>query len=245
MTEAEFLEGYDPGVHERPSVAVDLILMSVVGGRPAALLLRRDEHPHLGRWALPGGFVAIDESLDAAARRVLGAKARMTDAYVEQLYTFGAVDRDPRTRIVSVAYFALLPAARFAAALKGAPELTLAELVVPWPGETGGPVEARSADGDALPLAFDHAEMLGLAMLRLRGKLDYSGVAFALLPELFTLRALQDVHEAILGVRLNKPAFRRRMLDTGRLEATGERETGASFRPAELFRCRKTMPEQE
>ncbi|HEX8389417.1 MAG TPA: NUDIX domain-containing protein [Sphingomonas sp.] len=238
MTEAAFIESYDPSLYDRPSVAVDLILMSVVEGAPAALLLRRDAHPHLGRWALPGGFVGLDESLDAAARRVLATKARMEDAYVEQLYTFGAVDRDPRTRIISVAYFALLPPARFAAALKAAPELTLAELVVPWPGEEGGAVEARSADGDPLPLAFDHADMLGLAVLRLRGKLDWSDVAYALLPERFTLRALQDVHEAIRGRPLNKPAFRRRMLDTGRLEPTGERETGASFRPAELFRLR-------
>ncbi|MFC7053311.1 NUDIX domain-containing protein [Hansschlegelia quercus] len=245
MTGVEFLRSYDPEEYERPSVAVDLILMSIVHGKPAALLLRRDEHPDLGRWSLPGGFVAIDESLDAAASRVLAAKARMTDAYFEQLYTFGAVDRDPRARIISVGYFALLPPARFSEALKGAPELTLAELVVPWEGETGGAVKARSAEGDALPLAFDHADMLGLAILRLRGKLDYSGVAFALLPELFTLRALQDVHEAILGVRLNKPAFRRRMLDAGRLEATGERETGASFRPAELYRRRKNPQAKE
>ncbi len=238
MSEAEFLQAYDPGQYERPSVAVDLILMSVVEGAPAALLVRRDEHPHLGNWALPGGFVGVDESLDAAARRLLAGKARMDDAYLEQLYTFGAVDRDPRMRIISVAYFALLPPARFAAALKAAPELALAELVVPWTGETGGPVEACSADGEALSLAFDHADMLGLAMLRLRGKLDYSAVAFALLPDRFTLRALQDVHEAILGTRLNKPAFRRRLLDSGRLEATGERETGASFRPAELYRHR-------
>jgi 8-oxo-dGTP diphosphatase len=238
MTEAAFIESYDPSLYDRPSVAVDLILMSVVEGAPAALLLRRDAHPHLGRWALPGGFVGLDESLDAAARRVLATKARMEDAYVEQLYTFGAVDRDPRTRIISVAYFALLPPARFAAALKAAPELTLAELVVPWPGEEGGAVEARSADGDPLPLAFDHADMLGLAVLRLRGKLDWSDIAYALLPERFTLRALQDVHEAIRGRPLNKSAFRRRMLDTGRLEPTGERETGASFRPAELFRLR-------
>jgi 8-oxo-dGTP diphosphatase len=238
MGEADFLRAYDASQYERPSVAVDLILMSIVEGSPAALLVRRDEHPHLGAWALPGGFVAIDESLDAAARRLLASKARMDDAYVEQLYTFGAVDRDPRTRIISVAYFALLPPARFAAAVKAAPELAPAELVVPWSGETGGRVEACSADGEALPLAFDHADMLGLAVLRLRGKLDYSSVAFALLPDRFTLRALQDVHEAILGMRLNKPAFRRRMLDSGRLEASGERETGASFRPAELYRHR-------
>lgn len=230
MDESEFLERYDPSAFERPSVAVDLLLMSVVDGAPAVLLARRAEHPFRGRWALPGGFVGPRESLDEAARRVLGGKAHLADAYLEQLYTFGAVDRDPRTRVVSVAYLALLPAARFVAA----PELTLARLVVP----AGGPVEARSAGGELLPLAFDHADMLATAVRRLRGKLDYSPLAFALLSERFTLRALQDVHEAIRGTRLNKPAFRRRMLDRGWLEPTGERETGASFRPAELYRLR-------
>lgn len=238
MDEAAFLESYDPAVFERPSVAVDLILMSVVDGVPVVLLARRDQHPFHGAWALPGGFVGIGESLDAAARRILAEKAHMADAWVEQLYTFGAVDRDPRMRIVSVAYFALIPASAFAAALKAAPELALAELTVPWRGEAGGPVEVRPAEGAPLALAFDHGEMLGVAMRRLRGKLDYSGIAFALLPERFTLRALQDVYEAILDTRLNKPAFRRRMLDRGWLERTGERETGASFRPAELYRYR-------
>ena len=242
MDESTFLQAYDPTAYEPLSVAVDLILMSVVDGAPAALLVRRAEHPHLGRWSLPGGFVKPDESLDDAAHRVLATRAHMAGAYVEQLYSFGAVDRDPRMRIVSIAYFALLPADRFAAALKASPDLMLARITVPWPGESGGPVTAQSPDGDPLPLAFDHAGILGLAMLRLRGKLDYSAVAFALLPELFTLRALQDVHEAILGMPLNKPGFRRRMLDRGWLEATGARETGASFRPAELFRYRPTEP---
>lgn len=244
MDEVAFLENYDPAVYERPSVTVDLILMSVVDRGPAVLLTRRDQHPFAGAWALPGGFVGIGESLHEAAHRMLVEKARMSDAYVEQLYTFGAVDRDPRTRIISVAYFALLPADRFTAALKSAPELVLAELTVPWSGETGGPVEACIGDGNPLQLAFDHGEMLSLAMRRLRGKLDYSGIAFALLPERFTLRALQDIYEAILDTKLNKPAFRRRMLDRGWLEATGERETGASFRPAELYRYRKAEGER-
>lgn len=244
MNEMASLESYDPADFERPSVAVDLILMSVVDGAPAVLLTRRDAQPFAGVWALPGGFVGIGESLDASAHRILTEKARMSDAYVEQLYTFGAVERDPRMRIISVAYFALLPADRFAAALRGASELALAELTVPWKGEAGGPVEARIAEGDPLDLAFDHGEMLGLAVRRLRGKLDYSSIAFALLPERFTLRALQDIYEAILDTKLNKPAFRRRMLDRGWLEATGERETGASFRPAELYRHRDNQGEQ-
>jgi 8-oxo-dGTP diphosphatase len=238
MEELDFLRSYDPAAFDRPSVTVDLVLTSIVDSRPAVLLIHRETHPFQGQWALPGGFVGIEESIDSAAHRLLTGKAHMTDAYIEQLYTFGGVDRDPRMRVVSVAYFALLPAARFADALNADPELTLASLDVPWEGETGGPIEARSADGTPLPLAFDHANILGMAVQRLRGKLDYSGVAFALLPERFTLRALQDVYETILGVRLNKPAFRRRMLDRGWLEPTGERETGTSFRPAELYRYR-------
>ena len=241
MTEEEFLSSYDAAAFDRPSVTVDLVLMSMIRGVPAALLRRRDEHPYHGYWALPGGFVRIEEGLDEAARRILATEARMEDAYIEQLYTFGSPDRDPRTRVITVAYFALLPAERFAKALHASPDLTLARLQVPWVGETGGPVIAVGETGDPLALAFDHTEILGLAIRRLRGKLDYSPIAFALLPERFTLRQLQDVHEAILGRRLNKPAFRRRMLDKGWIEGTGEHETGASHRPAEMYKskCRK------
>lgn len=244
MDEAAFLDSYDASAFERLSVAVDLILMSVIDGAPAVLLTQRDQHPFDGAWALPGGFVQMDESLDEAAHRVLIEKAGMADAYIEQLYTFGTVNRDPRTRIISVAYFALLPADRFAAALKTMPELALAEVTVPWRGEAGGAVEVRISDADPLSLAFDHGEIVSLAVRRLRGKLDYSGIAFALLPDRFTLRALQDIYEAILDTKLNKPAFRRRMIDRGWLEATGERETGASFRPAELYRYRKSQGEE-
>ena len=227
VDEAAFLDTYDPGLFERPSVAVDLILTSIVDGAPAVLLHRRTGHPQAGTWALPGGFVGIGESLDDAARRVLRDKARMADAYLEQLYTFGAVDRDPRMRIVSIAYSALLPAERFAAA----PGLALARVETSDAGRTSAVI-----GGERVRLAFDHDRMLDLAIGRLRGKLDWSPVAFALLPERFTLRALQDVYEAILGRPLNKPAFRRRLIDSGRIAATGERETGASFRPAELYR---------
>jgi len=119
---------------------------------------------------------------------------------------------------------------------RSAADLAIVPLDVPWPGEQGGPVTARKAGQEPLPLAFDHAEILGHAVKRLRGKLDYSRVAFALLPSLFTLRALQDVHEAILGTTFGKPAFRRRMLDKGWIVGTGARESGAAFRPAELYR---------
>lgn len=221
--------------HPRPAVTVDLVLMSIVDSTLAVLLMRRDDDTGGRCWALPGGFVHIDEAVDATAERILRNKARMLGAYIEQLFTFGCVDRDPRMRVITVAYFGLLRAEYFAPALKDNDDLALARVDVPWSGETGGAVMALGMDGE-LALAFDHADILSTAILRLRGKLDYSPVGFALLPEQFTLRQLQDVHEAILGVKLNKPAFRRRMLDRGWLEATGKREVGSSYRPAELFR---------
>jgi len=231
-----YLASYDPAAFERPSVTVDLVLVSVLHGALHALLMRRAQPPAEGKWALPGGFVHMDENLDAAARRILHERAHVASAFLEQLYTFGAVDRDPRMRIITVAYYALLPAARLERALAESRELALAKVVTAWKGETGGRADAHAADGARLNLAFDHADILGLAVKRLRGKLDYSQVGFELLPSQFTLRALQDVHEAILGVRFNKPAFRRRMLDKGVLEPTGLREQGVTFRPAELFR---------
>src|ERR671929_222425 len=103
MTEEEFLAIYNAAAFERPSVTVDLVLMTIVDGVPAALLKRRDEHPFLGRWALPGSFVRMDEDLEEAARRILAAEAHMGGAYVEQLYTFGAPARDPRTRVITIA----------------------------------------------------------------------------------------------------------------------------------------------
>ena len=107
---------------------------------------------------------------------------------------------------------------------------------MPWEGEAGGPVEARDEAGRRLPLAFDHAELLGMAVKRLRGKLDYAPIAFPFLPAEFTLRALQDVHEAVRGAPLNKDSFRRRILAGGLIEPTGERERDKAHRPAELYR---------
>ena len=234
MNEQEFLKAYDASAFEHPSVTVDLVLMTVSEGALRALVIRRDKHPALGKWALPGSFVAMRESLDAAAKRVLKEKAHIGSAYLEQLYTFGDVQRDPRTRIITVVYFALLPESRFGR--DKSQERCLAKIETAWKGETGGPAEVLDATGAKLKVAFDHAEILGLAVKRLRGKLDYSGIAFELLPAAFTLRQLQEVHEAILCTRLNKPAFRRRMLDKGILKATGRFESGASFRPAELYR---------
>jgi 8-oxo-dGTP diphosphatase len=204
------------------AVTVDLVLMTVVDGKLAASLQRRGAEPFAGHLALPGGFVGPEETLDAAARRMLLDKAGFTageGGWLEQLYTFGDPARDPRMRTVTIAYFALLPQARLMQAVAVREDLLLL------------PVTGRAEQ-----LASDHAAIVATALERLRGKLDYAPIAFALLPELFTLRDLQQVHEAISGADYHKPAFRRRMLDTAWIEPTGLRETDTAFRPAELYR---------
>lgn len=234
--EKAFLEAYDPGAFERPSVTVDVALLSAFDGSLSTLVREREAHPFKGRFALPGGFVAMDESLDGAAHRVLAEKAGLRGVFLEQLYTFGAPGRDPRTRVITVAYYALVERARFAEAARCAKGLAVARLDVPWEGETGGPVETRTEAGEPLPLAFDHADVLGMAVKRLRGKLGYAPIGYQLLGERFTLLELQRVHETILGRPLNKDSFRRRMLASGELEATGESQKDVDHRPAELYR---------
>ena len=231
-----FLEASGPPRYERPSVGVDVAALTAAGGGLHALLVRRDEPPHRGRWSLPGGFLAPDESLDDAAARVLQANAALRRVFLEQLYTFGAPRRDPRGRVVAVAYYALVAAERLRRAAADREGETLAQLDVPWEGEAGGAVRAIAPAGTPLVLAFDHAEILGMAVKRIRGKLDYAPIGFQLLPARFTLRDLQDVHEAVLGRRLNKDSFRRRMLASGQLEPTGDREQSVGHRPAELYR---------
>lgn len=233
--EARFLADYDPSRYPRPSVAVDVVLLTIREGALWTLLVRRDDHPAKGRWALPGVFVGPDEALDAAALRALGTKAGLADVFIEQLYTFGDPGRDPRTRVISVAYYALVEPAALVGATVG-PGARLARLHVPWPGETGGPVDAHDDAGARLPLAFDHAEILGTAVRRIRGKLDYAPIGFELLPSRFSLRDLRLVHEAVLGRPLNKDSFRRRVLDRGLVVPTGERATGVGHRPPELYR---------
>ncbi len=192
--------------------------------------------------------MGIEESLDDAAARVLHEKAGVDDVFVEQLYTFGAPGRDPRTRVISVAHYALVEPAALDAAVAARADVTqaivrgadagirIARLVIPWEGEAGGPVGAEDDDGTALPLAFDHAEILGLAVKRIRGKLGYAPIGFELLPDRFSLRDLRLVHEVIAGRHMNKDSFRRKVLDRGLVSATGQRAGGVGHRPPELYR---------
>jgi 8-oxo-dGTP diphosphatase len=234
--EQAFLERYDASRYPHPSVTVDVALLTVREGALHCLLVERQAHPEKGKWALPGSFVGIREGLDQAAARALREKAGLAGVFLEQLYTFGDPGRHPRTRVFRVAYYALVSGAGLvrAAQAPGAPQ-RLCRLEVPWEGETGGPVQAE-ADGARLPLAFDHARILGTAVQRVRGKLDYTSIGFQLLPDAFTLLELQRVHETVLGRPLNKDSFRRRLLASGQLEATGESEREVDHRPAELYR---------
>lgn len=237
--EAAFLADYDPAAFERPSVAVDVVLMTARRGALLSLVVRREEHPSKGKWALPGGFVRPKESLEQAAVRVLASKCALEKIFVEQLATFGEPSRDPRMRVISVAYYALVDGRRFESALERRTDVTVGRVAVPWEGEEGGPADLLDDRGKLMPLAFDHSAMLGVAVQRIRGKLDYAPIGFQLLHDEFTLLELQSVHETVLGRKLNKDSFRRRMLASGELVATGKMQSAVEHRPAELYRFAK------
>jgi 8-oxo-dGTP diphosphatase len=217
---------YDPAAFARPSVTVDVVAFTAKARRLHVLLIRRGVWPFEGQWALPGGFVQMDEDLDTAAHRELNEETGVAGAeFLEQLYTFGKVDRDPRTRVISVAYYALLP------------EPSLA----PHAGTDAS--EAQWWPVDELPaLAFDHAHVLEIALDRLRAKLGYTSVAYALLPAEFTLTELQNVYELILGRELDKRNFRKKMLSTELLEGLEKQRRGGAHRPAQLFSFTKREP---
>ncbi|WP_299476230.1 NUDIX domain-containing protein [uncultured Roseibium sp.] len=222
--------------YPKPAVAVDLALITVLDEKLCCLLMRRHDAEIVGGdWAIPGGYVHIEEAIEATAERVLRDKVGLSDVYLEQLYTYGAPARDPRERVISVTHFALVDADRLGQAIADNANLLLAEICADWNEETGGIASAHRIDGETLTLAFDHAFILGDVVKRLRGKLDYTSIALELLPPLFTLRQAQEVYEAILGKQLTKPAFRRKLLDRNIIKPTGKRETGSAFRPAELY----------
>ncbi len=230
------MASYDVSHYERPSVAVDVSLIAVRDGKLVAWLVRRAAHPHRGRWALPGGFVRPAESLHETALRVLSEKSGVRNVFIDQMFTFDALDRDPRTRVISVAYYALIDYAKLEALRAGrCDDVAIAELHVPWFDEAGGAVGA-ALEGCSIRLAFDHAEQLGMAVKRLREKLAHAPIGFQLLSAQFTLRELQHVHEAVLDRPLNKDSFRRKMLASGQLKATGNYQAAVGHRPAELYR---------
>lgn len=205
--------------YPRAAMTVDCVVFGLDETDLKVLLIQRKLAPFQHAWALPGGFVRVDETLDEAALRELAEEANVTDIYLEQLYTFGALDRDPRERIVTVAYYALakLSDHRIRAATDA--------MGVGW----------FSLD-DLPKLAFDHIEIVTRAHERLRGKVRYAPVGFELLPPRFSLTQLQRLYEIILGKELDKRNFRKKILAMDLLVETDEVEHGVRHRAARLYR---------
>jgi 8-oxo-dGTP diphosphatase len=205
-------------------VAVDLAVFTVQHARLELLLIRMKRPPFDGRWALPGGRIRADETVEQAAVRELSEKTSLHDVYQEQLRTFSAPDRDPQGRCITVAHLALIP-----------------------PTTELRTTDKYSAIGwfpaDKLPpLAFDHREIAAYAVQRLRAKLEYTNIVYSLLPHPFTLGELQQAYEAILGRPLDTRNFRKRITAVGLVDETGAIRGGGAHRPARLFRFRVRRP---
>jgi ADP-ribose pyrophosphatase YjhB (NUDIX family) len=282
LTEAEFLKSYDAGKYDRPSVTEDMLIFTIMNEEEdnyrklpektlKLLLVKRGGHPYMGDWALPGGFVSMDESLEDAAKRELKTETNVDDVYMEQLFTWGDVGRDPRTRVISCSYMALADSRSFE--VKAGDDATDAA----WFNVSYRLVEERKTilekgfvnektirielanDADSLEavvkvierydtramrvdrhivsskgIAFDHAMMIGYAIERLRNKIEYTDIAFSLMPELFTLTELQQVYEVILDKELLAAAFRRKIADM--VTETDHSTKDAGHRPSKLYR---------
>ncbi|MCL2439091.1 MAG: NUDIX domain-containing protein [Alphaproteobacteria bacterium] len=243
-SEGEFLAAYDANAFDRPSATSDVLIFSVSSSegenwRRAAkkafsvLLVKRDDYPFLGKWNLPGGFVKIDETSANAAMRILKNETGVADKiHLEQLYTFDTPNRDPRTRVISIAHMALVDKALLHYA---------AERVAKWfDVEMKDGRLSLCSDGECLSggdLAFDHAEIIKTGVLRMRGKIEYTDIVFDMMPAEFTLGELQQVYEAVLDRKLLPAAFRRVIAD--KVEATGGMQTGLGHRPSALFRYKR------
>lgn len=282
LTEEQFLARYDAGDYERPSVATDMVIFTVMDAVEdnyrklpekslRVLLIQRGGHPYLGKWALPGGFVRPHETTEQAAVRELREETGVDHVYLEQLYTFSEPGRDPRTWVMSCSYMALIDgsqveleagddadlAAWFTLSyrlVKEQKEMLESGFIHSWQYELmltseeetlTAVVERRVTLTESATktehviirndgLAFDHAKIISTAIERLRGKVEYTGIALHLMPQLFTLTALQQVYEVILGKELLKAAFRRKVSHL--VEETDHYTEHAGHRPSRLYR---------
>lgn len=204
--------------YPRPALTVDCVVFGLDAEALQVLLIQRDLPPFAGQWALPGGFVQIDESLEAAARRELHEETGIKNVFLEQLFTYGDLHRDPRERVVTVAYYALVKLSDHS--IQAA-------------------TDARSADWFPAhkppELAFDHDDILATAIGRLRNKVAYEPIGFELLPRKFTLRQLQHLYETVLGRSIDKRNFRKKILGMNLLIDLNETETNVAHRAARLY----------
>lgn len=267
-SEAEFLKDYDSSQYEKLSMTADILLFSVSDGTKenyrklnqkyfSILLVKRNTYPFKDKWCLPGGFVGIDETIDDAAIRVLAAETNLHHIYMEQLYTFGDLNRDPRMRVVSTSYMALVDKNKLLDTL--APNASWFNVMVL---EDEKEMQITLDNGNETikfvvkktlvsktterymyevvnndKLAFDHAHTIAVGITRLKSKVNYSDIVFNMMPEYFTLGELQQVYEVILDKKLLDPAFRRMIAD--KVEKTSKMKTGEGHRPSVLFRYKK------
>jgi 8-oxo-dGTP diphosphatase len=222
-----WLENYDPAAFERPSVTVDIVIFTIAEDDLKVLLIKRNIQPFKGMWAIPGGFVRKGESLEQAALRELREETNVSDIYLEQLYTFGDPNRDPRTWVITVSYFALVSADRL---------------------DIKADTDAEEVEWysmyDLPELAFDHADILAYALERLRNKLEYTTVGFQLLPAKFTLTEIQRLYEIILNRPIDKRNFRKKILSFGILKKLNETKMEGIHRPAQLYSFSKKRAQQ-
>jgi len=215
---AESAKTYDLAKYAKPSVTADIIIFTIKRSELKVLLIKRKAWPFKNLWAIPGGFVGINEPLDEAAERELMEETGLKDVYLEQLYTFGEPKRDPRTRVITVAYYALISSDNMR--LKATTDAS----------------DVRWFSIDEIPkLAFDHNQILDYALQRIRNKIEYTDIAFQLLPEKFTLTELQGVYEVILGKKLDKRNFRKKVKEIGIIMPLHETKMEGAHRPAQLF----------
>lgn len=210
------------------ALAADVALLTVLGGKLKVLLMQINLPPHYkNTWALPGSLIRSHETASDAAERLLKDKAKIDPKHVhlEQLYTFSAIDRDPRNRVVSVAYIGLIPGSRAIAYERS------------WPKEL-----AWHDIGTIPSLAYDHTAMVHTAIERLQSKIAYTNIAFGMMPEQFTLTELQELYETVLNKKLDKRNFRRKVIDIGLITPIKGKITGVAHRPALLYRFTSTQP---
>lgn len=220
LEEKEFLQQYDSSMFEKPSVAVDVLIFTIEDDTLKVVMVERKEFPYKGCLALPGVFVGIDESLEAAVKRGVKVETGLTDIYFEQLYTWGEVKRDPRMRIISVSYMALVSIDQLCAKSDNG---KIREYLYPVE-------DVLALDKE---LAFDHKEIIAYARNRIKNKVDYSDIAFNFMPEKFTLPGLQKVYEILLDKPLYKANFRKKI--SPMVLETDESTSGDAHRPSKYY----------
>lgn len=264
-SEEAFLKDYDSSVFEKLSMTTDILIMSVSNEdtgnyrklsekKFSILLVKRDNYPFKDKWCLPGGFVGIDETLDEAAKRVLKTETNLKDIYIEQLYTFSGIKRDPRMRVISTSYMALVDKNRLMDKLSAnaswfnvfmledekSYNVTLDNGIEEIKFVVGKKLRNKTTDRYDFniikndKLAFDHPLVIVSGIERLKNKIEYTDIVFNMMPKYFTLGELQQVYEVILGKKLLDPAFRR--IIANKVEKTDKVQTGGGHRPSALFK---------